>query len=645
MITSKEVFAKRKTGNIIEAYNMAVDLVNNTPYDEWNFKAYAYCLTDMIKQSVSAGDFNSAKYYAEILSSIDIDKKDEILYKSVQRAKDLSDPQKKIISDAKALSKQGKSQEAVNAYRVALSRFPNDLDIHTSLAWELYKIGKDLFYVEKIDVFLAKKLLAEYIKLRNKRPDRLHSLFLRLADKLIGNDGFNLVAFLKYWDLRNLTQEDYEPYRTDDGKIYPSIAEKVIQHAAKDALNKNIPLDIQYILPFLDKAIQKFQDNFWLIYYKAKLLHAIGRSNLAIDFSITVVKNKINDYWAWDLLGEILLNFDREKSFSCYCKALLCKTEDKFLINVRIKFAELLIEKSLFNEAKYEIEKAIQSREKEGWKPTDVLNNYQNSDWYKNSSATENNQILYKKNTNLAEALLFDKLIWLNAIVGEKFTTSKNPDKPKRKIFVSLSVSTAPLEISVSESKYNFKSLVVGQGLKVKGEYNHENKFQLYLINNREVAEKWDIFPEYIGVIDHVNNEKKIAHFIVNRTINGILHFSDFQLNFNIADAIAIRLSTYQSDREIRYSVLTCRLANQIPNPSVFKKFNAEVRVSNGLGFTNDDIFIDRPMIEKFGIENGSLVEGFAVQNFNKKKNVWGWKAIRISKGEFIQDYSNRVQK
>lgn len=631
MITSKAVFAKRKEGNIIEAYNMAVELVTNTPYDEWNFKAYAYCLIDMIKESVSVEDFTSAKRYMETLNSIKIDKNDEILYKSVQRTKELSDQEKKIISDAKALSKQGKHQEAIESYRIALNKFPNDLDIHTSLAWELYKNGKDLFSVEKIDVFLAKKVLAEYIKLRNERPSRLHSLFLRLADKLIGNDGFNLVAFLKYWNLNNLTQEDYEPYKADNGKIYPSIAEKVIQHAAKDALNKNISSDIEYILPFLDKAIQKFQDNFWLIYYKAKLLHAIGKNNLAFDFSITVVKSKINDYWAWDLLGEILLSSDKEKAFSCYCKALLCKTEDKFLINIRIKFSELLIENSLFNEAKYEIDKAIQSREKEGWKPTEVLNNYQNSDWYKNSSATTNNQILYKQNTNLAESLLFDKLKWLNAIVGEKFTVPDKPNKPKRKIYISLSERTTPLEISVPENKYDFKSLALGQGLKVKGEYDNERRFQLYLIDSREVTEKWDIFQEYIGMIDHVNHEKKIAHFIIDKTINGILHFSDFSSTLNIADTLAIRLSTYKNDREIRYSVLTCRTTDKMPNSSIVKKFKAEVRVSNGLGFTSEDnIFIDRPIIEKFGIEDGNIVEGIAVQNFDKKKSVWGWKAIRI---------------
>lgn len=226
--------------------------------------------------------------------------------------------------------------------------------------------------------------------------------------------------------------------------------------------------------------------------------------------------------------------------------------------------------------------------------------------------------------------MLFDKLKWLNAIVGEKFTVPDKPNKPKRKIYISLSERTTPLEISVPENKYDFKSLALGQGLKVKGEYDNERRFQLYLIDSREVTEKWDIFQEYIGMIDHVNHEKKIAHFIIDKAINGILHFSDFSSNFNMADTIAIRLATYKNDREIRYSVLTCRAIDKMPNSSIVKKFKAEVRVSNGLGFTSDDIFIDRPIIEKFGIEDGSIVEGIAVQNFNKKKSVWGWKAIRI---------------
>ena len=630
---SKEVFAKRKSGQLDEAYNMALELIDKDPNNIWNHKAHVWCLIDLIKREIENKNINQFNKFISELKSIKIDENDEILTKNVNYVLSLNDPQIKLINQAKTLSKQGRHLEALNIYRSELHNFPDDQQIHNSLGWELYKNSKPLFEQEKINVLEAKKILNEYLKLKNERPSLLHSLFLRYADKLIGNENFNLVAFLKYWDLNNLTQEDYKPYKADNGKIYQSIAEKVIQHAAKDSLNKNIALDIEYILPFLDKAIQKFQDNFWLIYYKAKLLHTIDKSDLAFYFSIKVVKSKINDYWAWGLLGDILLSSSKEKAFSCYCKALLCKTEDKFLINIRLKLAEFLIENSLFNEAKYEIEHIIKVREKEGWKLTTILINYQNSDWYKKSSVTAtNNEMFYKKNIKLAESLLFYKLEWLNAIVGEKFTVPDKPNKPKRKIYISLVQGNIPIEVSISENKYDFKSLTLWKGLKVKGEYDNEKRFQLYIIENREVTENLDIFPEYIGVIDHINHEKKIAHFIVDTKVHGILNFSNISFKFSIADTVAIKLAIYKNDREIKYSVLTCKATDKIPNNSIFKNFKEDVSVSNGLGFTSDDIFIDKSIIEKFGIKDGDIIEGYAIKNFNKKKNVWGWKAIKITK-------------
>ncbi|TXX94325.1 hypothetical protein FXF11_04955 [Vibrio cholerae] len=51
MITSKDVFAKRKSGQLDEAYQMAVELVKENASDEWNFKALAWCLIDLLKRA------------------------------------------------------------------------------------------------------------------------------------------------------------------------------------------------------------------------------------------------------------------------------------------------------------------------------------------------------------------------------------------------------------------------------------------------------------------------------------------------------------------------------------------------------------------------------------------------------------------
>ena len=636
MITSKEIFEKRKAGQIREAYQMALELVQRNHKDPWNIKTLAWCLIDLIKEASARNDGGSLKIFIAELNELRIDQPDKILIRSVNHAKSLENPQTKIIADAKELSKQGKHNESVNGYRTALRNFPNDNVVHEGLAWELYRVGKEIFGTENIDVFKAKQLLNEYIKLKNERPSRLHSLFLRYADKLIGNEGFNLVAFLRFWDLNNLTREDFEPYQADNNKSYPSIAEKVLQHAAKDALSRNIVDNMHYILPYIDNAIDAFPENFWFTYYKAKLLLGIRKKREAYEFAISIVKAKLNDYWAWDLLAETLIGSETEKAFGCYSKALTCKSEEKFLSNVRMKFANLLIKKSLLQEAKYEIVQAINSREQEGWKLTEAQLQYKNAEWYQSTIAKKDNRDLYKQYTYIAENLLFNYLPWLNASLGNTFTTVTNPNKPKRKIYIDLGNQSTPIEIAVSEKRYPFKNLEVGCGLKIKGEYDAEKRFQIFIIEPRKETHKWDIFPDYIGIVEHVNQERKLVHFIVSRNIDGVLHFGDFDMKFSVADVITLKLTSHNNDRGIQYSVLACHPTSKNISPSIAKKFKSTVRISNGLGFTTNDIFkdifIDRPFVDAYNMGDGDSVEGLAVVNYNKKKNQWGWKAIKIDK-------------
>ena len=51
MITSREVFAKRKEGAIDEAYQIALQLMVKPGVDEWDRKALGWCLVDLIKRN------------------------------------------------------------------------------------------------------------------------------------------------------------------------------------------------------------------------------------------------------------------------------------------------------------------------------------------------------------------------------------------------------------------------------------------------------------------------------------------------------------------------------------------------------------------------------------------------------------------
>ncbi len=720
MSSSKEVFALRREGMLDDAYDMAIEVVQFDPTDEWNIKALAWCLYDLIKRSVAQKDSIATSKYAAHLSQIQIDEYDDVLFKSINHALVLANPEKQIIRDAKQCSQNGNHAEALRLYREALLKFPDDISVNEQFAWELQKEGKLIFDAEKVNVLDARKLLAEYIVLKNERPSRLHSLFLKFANKIIDSQEFNLVSFAKLWDLNNLNSEDFEPY-VKDGNTYPCIAEKIIQHTSKLILEKKMAQDVEYLLPFVDKGIYTFKDNIWLPYYKAKLLHLVNRNDEAIEFLIPVVKEKITEYWTWSLLGDLIIVSDKEKALSCYCKSLLCKAEVKFLASVRMKLAQLLIDKELWKEAKSEINSIINSKDEGAFIP-DILANYQQNDWFKSAEEKRNNIDFYNSKKQIAEEFIFHALPWYDGSLGETFTVPERPDKPRRKLFIKLQNKT--IETIVSDKKFNTsRNYIIGESIKVKGEYNNEKSFQIYLLEKRNDGEHWDIFDwcqgnmvrlinkddpnktacvvsvkisdklkegiidvksiipginfeeglpvfvryyqkartrqrlnviaqeekikiisvaerkdgqiwdtytNYVGIVDHINTEKGIAHFIVNTKINGTIGVDKIAEKLEIGTKLMLKLKEVKKENESYFTVLTSTVTVQEPTYKIIKTFSGSINISGSFGFV-DDVFIESSLLVNQNIEDDEYVSGSAIISFNKKKGTWGWKAIYLT--------------
>ena len=213
-------------------------------------------------------------------------------------------------------------------------------------------------------------------------------------------------------------------------------------------------------------------------------------------------------------------------------------------------------------------------------------------------------------------------------MLGDTFFIEGKKDKAKRKLYVQS--SSLPMEVTIPESKLTFDAGKPGAALKIKGEPDRENRFQVYAIEERASNEGWDIFEQQIGIVDHVNSSKKLIHFMISRTIDGVIHFSDLPERFKEGDAISLRLAQYTSKQGPRYRVLTSsRTTKPIPS-SILKPFSDDIREENGMGFTDDGIFIPPPLIKENSISDGDFVIGKAVLNYNKKRSEWGWKAISI---------------
>ncbi|MDN3562405.1 tetratricopeptide repeat protein [Vreelandella neptunia] len=630
MITSKDIFAKRKAGQIDEAYQMALQRMSVPNKDEWDDRAFGWCLIDLIKRDAKAGEQTNLSHYRQQLEAIAVPENDDVLTKQRQLAISLCNPEGQLVNEARQLSKAGQHDNAIALYQKLLQDNPGDPELSISFGWELYRLSKPLLSKGDNNLVKIKKNLNQYMKLNVEKPSLLHAVMLQVAAKLASDDRFNMAAFCQLWNLEFLRPEDWERFKTDDGKELPALAERVIQQASKDAAKGNDQNSLVYILPYLGKAISTYPDNIWLVLNKAKVLLELDRSDDALAFSIEVTRAKSNEYWAWELLGNITAKKGDEVSLSCYCKALLCSPDDRYSSKIRLKVATLMIERGQFPEAKYEIKRTLEAKQKEGTKIPAEIEDYITEDWYLDASILASNDEFYRSQKGSAEDLLFSQLPWITANLGEMFTIPGKESKPKRKLY--LKTASDPIEVVIPESKFNIQNSLAGSAIRVKGEWDAQNRFQIHLISSRNSEVKWDVFFERIGVVDNVNQQKKLIHFLVETKIDGTIPFSNLNEEYKVGDSILVRLSKYTTKDGTRYRVLSAKKSCSVASQSLRKEFQELVRINDtGLGFTSSEIFIPPDLVKIHNLKDEGLVEGVALLTFNKKRSEWGWKAVSIN--------------
>lgn len=627
-MTSKEVFDKRRSGAIDEAYGMALRLMENPNHGEWDIKAMSWCLIDLIKRDSKAGQQRNIEVYRQQLEVLETDPKDKVLSGQRDYAMKLCSPNGQLIQRAKLLSNEGKYLEAVNLLWELFNNGDHSDEVQTGLAWGLYRLAKAMLDQDPPNYGKAKSCLNDYFKLNIEKPSVLHSCFLVIADKLVKPDKIKMGPFVRIWGLEYLRPDDYEPFVTNDGETLLSLAERVIQHACKDASKRNAIEDLNYINPYIDECIERCPDNLWLKLSKAKVLNALGLNDMAITFGLEVAKNKAGDYWAWELLGDIHRELSADLMMSCYCKALLCSKDINFVYKVKLKLAGLLVERGDVEKAKLELDEVVEFRTNSDLSIPDDANHLISQDWFENTKPSSSNHQFYLDQALDAEELLYSGLPWKNAVMGEQFTLEHKPGKFRRKIYVE---STGfPFEVVVPESKVLMIEAKPGRCLKLKGEYDDNQRFQVYAVEKRSECADWDIFDERIGVVDHVNTQKELIHFIIDRKLDGVVPFSELNDIFRLGDVIAVRFSEYASKQGTRHRVVTVYKTDKLAPESLLKSFESDVQEENGMGFTDEGIFISPSLMTEHGVQDGDKVSGTAILSYNKKRFKWGWKAIRV---------------
>ncbi len=392
---NEEIHRLRKEGKINEALQYGKDALQKDPDNPWIKGALAWVYYDMAKHNLD----NTSAFieHIEEIIKLGLDEKEKILYdslgfligKKIFRIIRQKDFPKLPLNKLFELSKQMHFRKPGDAYSFLFKAF------HSA-----YKDSSK--YIEFADWwgfenFQAKDYEKEEIN-GEKSMSIVERAYIAYAKAILkGEPTFSGTGLIE------------NPFDSSD----PSIKMKVNKEKARD------------FLPKLDKIIEYHPEYQFLLYYKAKLLLAIDRKDEALKFFIPFARKKQREYWVWeDFIDFFSDNADLHIAF--YCKALSLRTNEKYLVNLRQKFAAILVKKGFFAEAKSQIEKLVQTRNKEGWKVPSIVQLWRSQDWYQATHSISEKDFCRKY---LPEA---EKILYQD--VPEEIIVVSHVNKPKKVI-------------------------------------------------------------------------------------------------------------------------------------------------------------------------------------------------------------------
>ncbi len=171
MITNKEVTAKRKEGKagkegaLDEAYQMALQLMSAPHVDEWDIKAFGWCLIDLIKRDTQTGNQQNLAHYRQQLETIKVDPKDEILLNGVRNALSLftinpikAETMASLFDFSQAISKLNKEKmfsDALKYFKGNKSEFtPVQIGANKFIVYEVIAALIELNHYDAVFAFI-----------------------------------------------------------------------------------------------------------------------------------------------------------------------------------------------------------------------------------------------------------------------------------------------------------------------------------------------------------------------------------------------------------------------------------------------------------------------------------------------------------
>lgn len=315
----------------------------------------------------------------------------------------------KKLAEANDLSGFIKHLEGIIALRLP----PDEVMLFDLLAWQIGKIVYRSVDEQNSHISELFRIFQLTRSCAFTKPSKHYSFLFKAFHKAFKKHS-RYLELPEWWGLENLLPEDFEKEDLPGGRKAMALAEQAYIGYAKHLLPQVNPIGetvfdkarAEAFLPRLTALIKGHPEYQYPPYFKAKLLLALGDKEHIMEELLPFARKKSGDFWVWELLAEAF-HEDNDLVFACYCRALLCKSPEEMLVNLRQTMVSLLVQKKMFNEARTELDRIVDVRKENGWKISIVTMDWMESGWYKTSRPMKSNAELYKRYAPHADDALY----------------------------------------------------------------------------------------------------------------------------------------------------------------------------------------------------------------------------------------------
>lgn len=377
IMSFKQVNELRKNGQLPEAYEMAMEDLNQAPNDPWAARALFWTLHDMAHNQLRHGQADEVGVLADRMKQLmplmgEEEIEDEETKRLPERALErLIRHMQPFYADVKAAYREARTGSTIAPYDYVAQLIANGQltePLHERAGWIIWL---HLWHQQqRMPSLEARQALSHYLSLTGiEIPSMLHSRIVFIAIRLAKrfSKDFDFAKFLDMWGESNFLPEDWERNQKKKGHPgqYPSIVEQAIaQYIAFKKLSRDMEYSDEF-LALLNKAVERYPDRYELKRYLSLALANRGDKERALELHRELAQN-IDKFYVWhEIAGLFTHDLDMKTSALCYTLSL--RIPENFTCDIHRELGWELAREGNMPAALYELETYRAIRERCGW--------------------------------------------------------------------------------------------------------------------------------------------------------------------------------------------------------------------------------------------------------------------------------------